>query len=91
MINKVLIFLTGLHIIIACIASLQPHTDLNGRQAKLELLFNKAIQFCIKGPLKTELVYLNDFSLKKTDLSIVMDDQVRRFERLLYNRPVRKF
>jgi IS30 family transposase len=43
-----------------------------------------------KGPVKNRIGQIRRFSPKKTDLSIVTDDQVKRVERLLNNRPVRK-
>lgn len=41
--------MAGLHILIVWIPSLQLHTYLYGRPAKLELLYNKAMQFWIIG------------------------------------------
>ena len=44
-----------------------------------------------KGTVKNSIGQISRFFSKKTDLSMVYDDQVRCFERLLNNRPVRKF
>jgi transposase, IS30 family len=44
-----------------------------------------------KGTVENRIGQLRRFFPKKTDLSIVTDDQVKRVERLLNNRPVRKF
>ncbi len=40
-------FMTRLHILIVWMTSLQVHSDLNWRPAKLQLLYNKAMQFWI--------------------------------------------
>ena len=40
-------FMTRLHILIVWMTSLQLHVDLNWRPAKLQLLYNKAMQFSI--------------------------------------------
>ena len=44
-----------------------------------------------KGTVENRIGQLRRVFPKKTDLSIVTDDQVKRVERLLNNRPVRKF
>ena len=44
-----------------------------------------------KGTVENRIGQIRRFFPKKTDLSIVTDDQVKRVERLLNNRPVRKF
>ena len=44
-----------------------------------------------KGTVENKIVQNRRLFPKKTDLSIVTDDQVKRVERLLNNRPVRKF
>ena len=44
-----------------------------------------------KGTVENRIGQLRRFFPKKTDLSMVTDDQVKRVERLLNNRPVRKF
>ncbi|MBM3455156.1 MAG: IS30 family transposase [Bacteroidetes bacterium] len=44
-----------------------------------------------KGTVENRIGQLRRFFPKKTDLSIVTDEQVKRVERLLNNRPVRKF
>lgn len=44
-----------------------------------------------KGTVESRIGQLRRFFPKKTDLSMVTDDQVKRVERLLNNRPVRKF
>ena len=44
-----------------------------------------------KGTVENRIGQLRRFFPKKTDLSIVTDDQVKRVERLLNKRPVRKF
>jgi IS30 family transposase len=44
-----------------------------------------------KGTVENRIGQLRRFFPKKTDLSIVTSDQVKRVERLLNNRPVRKF
>lgn len=44
-----------------------------------------------KGTVENRIGQLRRFFPKKTDLSIVTDDQVKRVERFLNNRPVRKF
>ena len=44
-----------------------------------------------KGIVEYRIVKIRRFLRKKTDISMVTSDQVKRFERLLKNRPVRKF
>jgi IS30 family transposase len=44
-----------------------------------------------KGTVENRIGQLRRFFPKKTDLSMVTSDQVKRVERLLNNRPVRKF
>jgi IS30 family transposase len=44
-----------------------------------------------KGTVENRIGQLRRFFPKKIDLSNVTDDQVKRVERLLNNRPVRKF
>lgn len=44
-----------------------------------------------KGTVENRIGQLRRFFPKKTDLSIVTSDEVKRVERLLNNRPVRKF
>jgi IS30 family transposase len=44
-----------------------------------------------KGTVENRIGQLRRFFPKKTDLSLITDDQVNRVERLLNNRPVRKF
>jgi IS30 family transposase len=44
-----------------------------------------------KGTVENRIGQLRRFFPKKTDLSMVTDDQVKRVERLLNNRPIRKF
>ena len=44
-----------------------------------------------KGTVENRIGQIRRFFPKKTDLSMVTDDQVRRVEKLLNNRPVRKF
>jgi IS30 family transposase len=44
-----------------------------------------------KGTVENRIGQLRRFFPKKTDLSIVTSEQVKRVERLLNNRPVRKF
>ena len=43
------------------------------------------------GTVENRIGQLRRFFPKKTDLSMVTSDQVKRVERLLNNRPVRKF
>jgi hypothetical protein len=45
-----------LHILFVWIASLQLHTDHNGRPAELEVLYNKAMQFWIIGKPSATIV-----------------------------------
>jgi IS30 family transposase len=44
-----------------------------------------------KRTLENRIGQLRRFFAKKTDLSMVTDDQVKLVERLLNNRPIRKF
>jgi IS30 family transposase len=44
-----------------------------------------------KGTVENRIGQLRRFFPKKTDLSTVTSEQVKRVERLLNNRPVRKF
>jgi IS30 family transposase len=44
-----------------------------------------------KGTVENRIGQIRRFFPKKTDLSMVTSDQVKRVERLLNNRPVRKF
>jgi IS30 family transposase len=44
-----------------------------------------------KGTVENRIGQLRRFFPKKTDLSMVNSDEVKRVERLLNNRPVRKF
>jgi len=44
-----------------------------------------------KGTVENRIGQIRRFFPKKTDLSMVTSDQVKRFESLLNNRPVRKF
>jgi IS30 family transposase len=44
-----------------------------------------------KGTVENRIGQIRRFFSKKTDLNMVTDGQVKRVERLLNNRPVRKF
>jgi IS30 family transposase len=44
-----------------------------------------------KGTVENRIGQIRRFFPKKTDLNMVTDGQVKRVERLLNNRPVRKF
>ena len=58
---------------------------------KINTYFTRPYTSQDKGTVENRIGQLRRFFPKKTDLSALTNDQVKRVERLLNNRPVRKF
>jgi IS30 family transposase len=66
------------------------HTTV-GNALNIDTFFTRPYTSQDKGTVENRIGQIRRFFPKKTDLSMVTDEQVKRVEKLLNNRPVRKF